>query len=43
MNYLWLIIFVLYIILTHIVAKKIGEKRMIDLENQFYGLSCLVQ
>jgi Na+-driven multidrug efflux pump len=29
MNYIWIIIIALYIVLTHLVAKYIGEKREI--------------
>jgi len=29
MNYIWILIIVLYIVLTHLVAKHLGEKRKI--------------
>ena len=36
MNYAWIAIIVIYIVLTHLIAKNIGEKREIG-----YGKSIL--
>jgi len=36
MNYTWIAIIVIYIVLTHLIAKNIGEKREIG-----YGKSIL--
>jgi Na+-driven multidrug efflux pump len=37
MNYIWILIIVLYIVLTHLVAQYIGTKRKIG-----YGKSVLI-
>ncbi|MDA3883716.1 MAG: hypothetical protein PF481_10580 [Bacteroidales bacterium] len=40
MNYIWIIIIVLYILLTHLVARYIGEKREIGYgKSVFWSLS----
>jgi len=36
MNYIWIAITIIYIVLTHLIAKNIGEKRKIG-----YGKSIL--
>ena len=40
MNYIWIIIIALYIVLTHMVAKHIGAKREIGYGNSvFWSIS----
>lgn len=41
MNYIWIAIIIIYIVLTHLVAKHIGEKRKIGYgKSVFLSILC---